>query len=252
MWFDSHCHLFDVDDPPAAYERARTADVRGILVLGVDVATSKEAIRLAASEGVWAGAAFHPEHVKGWEDGWAAEIEVLLSDDRVVAVGETGIDLHWDTSYLPDQVAAFEKHVELSKEHGKALVIHTRDSFDETAAVLERVGAPEKLVFHCWSGAVDQMRRALGLGASISFAGNVSFKNAGALRDVAKEVPPDRLLIETDAPYLSPVPFRGKPNEPANVTKVGEAVAAARGEPLDLIMQLTSANAALLFGVSLA
>lgn len=249
MWFDSHCHLFDLPDPEEAVARARTASVTNMLVLGVDPASSLKALALAGSDGVWAGAAWHPEGVKGWSDEWADEIDGLLREQRVVAVGETGIDLHWDTSYMDDQVQAFKCHIDLAKEHDKALVIHTRDSLDETAAVLEEEGAPAKLVFHCWSGDERQLERALALGAMVSFAGNVSFKNANDLRVVCKKVPAERLLVETDSPYLTPVPHRGKPNEPAYVTYVGAALAAAREETPEYVAEVTAANAFRLFGL---
>ncbi|MEA2461469.1 MAG: TatD DNase family protein [Actinomycetota bacterium] len=249
MWFDSHCHLFDVDDPAAAVQRARAAGVGGMLTLGVDPVTSRKCAELAATEGVVAGAAWHPEGVKGWADEWAAEIEMILELDEVVAVGETGIDLHWDTSYFDDQVNAFKRHIELAKDHSKPLVIHTRNSVDETCAVLEEMRPPHKLVFHCWSGTERQLARALALGAMVSFAGNVSFKNASDLREVAVQVPPDRLLVETDSPYLAPVPHRGKPNEPAHVALVGAALAAARNQDATELAELTTKNALRLFSL---
>ncbi|MEA2499425.1 MAG: TatD DNase family protein [Actinomycetota bacterium] len=249
MWFDTHCHLYDLDDPESAVERAREAGVFDMVVLGVDAEQSKKAVDLTRLEGVWAGAAVHPTSAKGWEDSWADDIDALLGNERVVAVGETGIDLHWDTSYLEDQTRAFEKHIELAKKHGKALVIHTRKSFAEAASILEGVGPPPKLVFHCWSGSEDEAKRALELGSMISFAGNVSFKNAEDLREVARTVPAVHLLVETDAPYLAPVPHRGKTNEPAFVVNVGVAVAEARGETLEAIAEVTTANAQRLFGL---
>jgi TatD DNase family protein len=249
MWFDSHCHLMDVADPEAAVERAHAAGVTNLLVLGVDPESSRKAVSLTSFEGVWAGAAYHPEHVKGWQDSWADEMDGLLGNERIVAVGETGIDLHWDTTYVDDQVNAFKAHIELSKKHEKTLVIHTRDSIDETAAVLEEVGPPDKLIFHCWSGDERQLQRALALGSMVSFAGNVSFKSAKNLRDVCASVPDDRLLVETDSPYLTPEPNRGKPNEPAYVAHVGAAVATARGVTPQEVADLTTANALRLFGI---
>jgi TatD DNase family protein len=249
MWFDTHCHIHDTDDPDGAIERARSAGVLNIVALGVDARESERALALTRHEGVWAGAAYHPTSAKGWRDGWAADIDRLLENERVVAVGETGIDLYWDTSYLEDQVSAFKSHIDLAKKHGKPLVIHTRNSIDEATAILEEVGPPQRLVFHCWSGDEIQAARALSLGAMISFAGNVSFKSAAALRSVAATVPPDRLLIETDAPYLTPEPNRGKPNEPAFVAHVGEAVAQARGVPGAEIAEVTTANALRFFGL---
>ena len=251
MWFDSHCHISEMGDDEArasVVQRARDAGVTDMVVLGTDVETSRKAIAITG-EGVWAGAAFHPTSVKGWEDAWADDIDRLLVDPNVVAVGESGLDLYWDRSYLDDQQAAFRAHIALAKKHDKALVIHTRDSVDEALAVLEAETPPERLVFHCWSGDLVQMQRALEMGSYVSFAGNVSFKSADDLREAARAAPRDRLLVETDSPYLAPVPKRGKENEPAFVAFVGAAVAEARGEPVEEVAATTSANARRLFGL---
>lgn len=246
-WFDSHCHLYSVDDPEEAMGRARAEDVIGALVLGTDEETSHQAVELTRIDGVWAGAAVHPTSTEGWTAERIEAIGSIAADDRVAAIGESGIDLYWDKHYLDDQVAAFEAHIALSKTTGKALVIHTRDSVDVTLDVLERTGPPERLVFHCWSGPKDALARALGMGSFISFAGNVTFKNASDLRERAAEVPDDRLLVETDSPYLAPVPQRGKPNEPAYVRFTGEVVASARGQDVEAVAEMTTANARTIF-----
>ncbi|HEX2295277.1 MAG TPA: TatD family hydrolase [Actinomycetota bacterium] len=244
MWFDSHCHLFDVDGEPAeAVSRAAALGVTDMLVCGTDVPTSQRAAELAGLPGVWAAAGLHPTSAREWSDEVAAALEALLGRDRVVAVGESGLDMYWDTSFLDVQQRVFEAHIAWAKEHHKALVIHTRSSVDEALATLERVAPPERLVFHCWSGDREQMDRALDLGAFVSFAGNVTFKSAGALRELAATVPGDRLLVETDSPYLAPVPHRGKPNEPAHVVFVGTAVAEARGETVGAVAETTARNA---------
>lgn len=251
MWFDSHCHLYDVDEPESAVVAARSAGVVGMLVLGVDVASSERALAMADGEVVWAAAAFHPSETKGWDDGWAAPIDDLLSEERVVAVGESGLDHHWDTSFNDDQERAFRAHIGLAKRHAKPLVIHTRASVGAALAVLEAEEPPARCIFHCWSGTLEEMRRALDLGAHISFAGNVSFKKNEALRALVPEVPGDRLLIETDSPYLTPEPRRGSPNEPANVVHVGAVVASARGVDASQIAALTTRNACDLFGIGI-
>lgn len=251
MWFDSHCHLYSIegDDPAIVVSRARDAGVEGILVVGVDAGTSRQAIELAGAPDVWAGAACHPSEARGWSDARAAEIDALLDDPRTVAVGESGLDLYRDRSFFEDQRRAFLAHVELSKRHRKALVIHTRDSIEETFDALEQVGPPERIVFHCWSGGPHEARRALEMGAYISFAGNVSFRSAEDLRAVAGTIPLDRLLVETDSPYLTPVPHRGRPNEPAFVAHVGDALAAARNEPVEVLAKATTENARRVFGL---
>ena len=256
MWFDSHCHLYELDPPGAEAEidevlqRAQHVAVNDILVPGTDLETSQHAVRLAARPGVWAAAAYHPSSAKGWEDSWAEPIEELLALDEVRAVGETGLDHYWDTSFNDEQEKAFLAHVAMSKKFDKALVIHTRDSLDVVLEILERVGAPERTIFHCWSGETpEHMKRALALGAFVSFAGNVSFKNAPGLRTAASLVPEDRLLVETDSPYLAPVPNRGKRNEPSYLVHVGEAVAAARAVEPEEIAAGTTRNARSIFGL---
>jgi TatD DNase family protein len=252
MWFDSHCHISGIEDEEllgSVVTRAHEAGVTDMVVLGTDLESSRSSIATTRLEGVWAGAAFHPTSVEGWEDGWADEIDALLDEPRVVAVGETGIDLYRDRSFVADQEAAFRAHIALAKGRDKALVIHTRDSMDEALAILEAEEPPPRLVFHCWSGEPRQMERAVDLGCFISFAGNVSFKNAGNLRAAARLAPLDRLLVETDSPYLAPVPMRGKENEPAFVRYVGAAVAEARGDSVDEVAATTTANARRLFGL---
>ncbi|HEX2196749.1 MAG TPA: TatD family hydrolase, partial [Actinomycetota bacterium] len=191
----------------------------------------------------------HPTSAREWSDYVANGIEALLRLDRVVAVGESGLDLYWDTTFLDVQQKVFEAHVAWAKEHDKALVIHTRASVDEAIAALERVSPPERLVFHCWSGDATQMQRALDLGAFVSFAGNVTFKGAEPLRALAATVPEDRLLVETDSPYLATVPHRGKPNEPAHVVLVGTAIAEARGETVEAVAEATTRNARRLLAI---
>lgn len=174
----------------------------------------------------------------------------MLALPIVRAVGETGLDFYWDRSYVDDQKVAFAAHIGLAKKHDKALVIHTRDSIETTLEMLEELGPPERLIFHCWSGDEPSLQRALALGAHVSFAGNVSYSKNDSLRDAARSVPADRLLIETDSPYLSPKPVRHLKNEPAFVAHVGAAVAAARDVDVEELAALTSANARALLGVS--
>lgn len=250
MWFDSHCHLHLCEvSPEEILDEATAAGVDQMLTVGIDAASNQVAVELAQDERVFAAVGIHPNSADEWNTEARAQLEQLLASGRVVAVGESGLDFYRDYVPAADQEVAFGAHIELAKGHDKALVIHTRSSIDAALDQLEAAEPPSRYVFHCWSGDEVQLRRALELGAFISFAGNVSFKNAQNLRDAARLVPSDRLLVETDSPYLSPVPFRGKPNRPARVVLVGEAVAVARSEEVDMVAERTSANARRLFGL---
>ena len=251
MWFDSHCHLHlcESTEPPSAFiERAGLAGVTGILTAGIDLESSERSLSIAeAAPGVFATAGIHPNSARGWETSIEA-IDGLLSERKVVAVGESGLDFYRDYVDEATQRACFAAHIDLAKKHRKALVIHTRESVEAALSMLENAGPPEKLIFHCWSGDEGSLRRALDLGAYVSFAGNVSFKSADDLRLAARSVPDDRILVETDSPYLTPVPHRGKANEPRMVAFVGVAVAKAREVSVHLLADRTSQNARVLFG----
>jgi TatD DNase family protein len=254
MWFDSHCHLHLCEQEVSLDDlltRARTNGVDQMVAVGIEVASSERALDIAREhEGVYASAGVHPNDATSWNEEVGQRVDELLSHDEVVAVGETGLDFYRDYTPHDVQRAAFRDHIELAKGHRKPLVIHTRDS--TTAAIDELVaaGPPERLIFHCWSGTTDELKSALELGAHVSFAGNVSFKSAGDLREAARLVPDDRLLVETDSPFLAPVPHRGKPNEPGFVAAVGRAVAEARDRDDAEIARSTTANARRIFGLA--
>lgn len=232
-----------------AVRAARAAGVQDMVTVGIDVASSRTALDLADELGVWASIGLHPNSASELTEKAARELTELAGCDRVVAVGESGLDFYRDAASPEDQAAAFSWHVQLAKESDKALIIHTRDSLDRAMEQLTAEGPPPRLVFHCWSGTPEELDRALGLGAFVSFAGNVSFKSAQNLRQVAKLVPEDRLLVETDSPYLAPVPRRGRPNAPALVPLVGAAIAEARGVSSQQVAEVTAANARRLFGL---
>ena len=207
MWFDSHCHLFDCEgDPEAILTRAREAAVEDLLVAGTNVETSRRALELARLPGVHAAVGLHPSDATSWSDEVMAEIAELANERGAVAIGETGLDFYWDKSSEDAQRRSCESQIALAARTDKALVVHTRESVDAALEMLE--GRSARVVFHCWSASAPQLSRAQALGAYISFAGNVTFKNDRGLRERAAEVSPDKLLIETDSPYLAPVPFR--------------------------------------------
>jgi TatD DNase family protein len=249
-WFDSHCHLHLCEenaDLDGVVDAARAAGVEEMVAIGIDAESSQRVSVIARDSSVYFSAGVHPNSADEWNSRSRKVVEDLLSDDRCVAVGETGLDFYRDAVEPSVQQTVFIDHIELARQSGKALVIHTRASAPAALDLLEQEGPPDRLVFHCWSGSAEELERALHLGSFISFAGNVSFKSAQDLRDAAKLVPPERLLVETDSPFLAPVPHRGQPNEPAYVRLVGEAVAAAREEPVQSIASTTSNNARVLF-----
>jgi TatD DNase family protein len=250
-WFDSHCHLHLCEEDASLEDVvacARSAGVTAMLTVGIDAASSVRSLEIARRYELWSSAGVHPNSAREFEDS-ADGIEQLLADERVVAVGETGLDFYRDSCPPVVQRTAFAAHIALAKKHDKALVVHTRDSVDDALDVLESEGPPPRLVFHCWSGGADQLRRALDLGAFASFAGNISFRNAEELRSVARTATAERLLVETDSPFLSPMPHRGKPNEPQRVVDVGNALAKTMGVAPTEVARQTFANARALFEV---
>ena len=227
-----------------ALERAADSGVKALVTIGTDIPTSRAAAEMANRyPAVWAAVGVHPHDAESFDDAAARSLAELAVAPRVAAIGEVGLDFYRNLSSPQDQQKAFLAQIEIAKRAEKPLIMHVRDAYEEVFELLERVGPPEMLVFHCFSGTAAQARRAVDLGGFVSFAGNVSFRNAESLRDAARAVPLRRLLVETDSPYLAPMPFRGKPNEPAYVVHVGEALAAARDEPVDLIAEATTENA---------
>jgi TatD DNase family protein len=244
-WTDSHCHLpyEGLEDVDAVIAAAGEAGVGRMISVGTDAEQSAAAIEVAAAHGnVWATVGLHPhDAVQGVES-----IVALLDRPKVVAVGECGLDYHYDHSPREVQRAAFAAQVALANERDLALVIHTREAWDDTFAVLAVEGMPERTVFHCFTGGPDEARRCLDIGASLSFSGIVTFKRADDLRAAAALCPLDRLLVETDSPYLTPEPHRGARNTPALVAVVGAAVARVKGVDVQELAAATSANAAAL------
>ncbi|MEX2588426.1 MAG: TatD family hydrolase [Actinomycetota bacterium] len=251
MWFDSHCHLDRLDDPAEkVLERAGAAGVEGVITIGTDLPSSARAIEYANRHSrVWATVGVHPHDAESFDSSTSGEVERLASSGKVVAIGEVGMDFFRDHAQPAVQQAAFAAQIDIAKRLGLPLVMHIREAFDAAVQVLEEVGPPDTLIFHCFSGDRIQAARALQMGGFVSFAGNVSFKSAQNLRDAAATVPADRLLVETDSPYLAPVPYRGKPNEPSYLPMVGAAVAQAVGKPVQSVADATVRNTVRAFGL---
>ncbi len=244
---DSHCHLSDTRGVPAedVVAAALAAGVTTMIDVGCDAATTLAAIEAARRwpGNVYATAGLHPhEAVHGVET-----ILPFLDDPAVVAIGEAGLDHYYDHSPRDIQRAAFAAQIQLAHERALPLIIHTRDAWDETFDILAAEGTPQHTVFHCFTGGPDEARRCLDRDAFLSFSGIVTFKSAADVQAAAVLCPADRLLAETDSPYLAPVPHRGRTNQPAFVPHVVRSLAALRGEDEDVTRAATVTNAAAVF-----
>jgi TatD DNase family protein len=241
---DTHCHLFLMEDEPAvAVEAAHAAGIERLICVGVDVESSRRSLEFAdALPGVFATAGVHPHDASTFDAAASSAIEELLHDPRVVAVGECGLDYFRLHSPVEDQRKVLAAHVALSNESGKPMVVHVRDAWDDTLDLLEAERA-ERVVIHCFSGDVAIAKECAARGWWMSFAGNVTYPKNEHLRRAAAEVPDDRLLVETDAPYLSPQVRRGRPNAPEHVLLTLSALADVRGTDALSLAERTGTNA---------
>ena len=252
MIFDTHCHLgYDEDrDPAELRRRAELAGVSTLLDVGIDLASSRRAQATAEKlENVHFTAGLHPNHTQQLAAEWD-EIARLCRVRSCRAVGETGLDFYRDRTTPEQQELALEAHLQLALELGKPVVIHCREAFARTFEVLERHPG-SRGVMHCFSGGVPEARRALDLGFYLSFAGPLTYPKAGELRQAAAFAPLDRILVETDAPFLPPQGNRGQRNEPAYIVQTVQKLAEVRGMPFEEIARRTAANGYQLFGIPL-
>ncbi len=254
MLIDTHAHLDDpklVDEIPAVLERARSAGVEHVVTIATTAASSERCLALAQEyPGVSASVGIHPNHIaEAGPDDWD-RVVALARAGKAVAIGETGLDRYWDYTPFERQIEAFRKHLELARELGLPVVIHCRDAEADLVPLLreqfERHG-PIKGIMHSFSGDQPLAETCLAMGLHISFAGKLTHKNANALREVAATIPLDRLLVETDCPYLTPEPFRGKRNEPAFVVHTATRLAQLHGLELAKLGEATTRNARQLF-----
>jgi len=239
-----------LDDVGGAIVDARAAGLAAIVTIGIDVPTSRQAIALAATyPEVYATVAVHPHDAEVWSEAVASELEELASRPEVVAVGECGLDYYRDLSPREAQRRAFSAQIELARRARLPLVVHVREAGDEALDMLEREAADLTVVMHCFSLS-ERVEECNARGYYMSFAGNVTYKNAADLREAAAHVREDRLLVETDAPYLTPVPFRGTPNAPCMVALTASALAEVRGCSAEHLAKVTTENATRVFGLS--
>ena len=254
MLVDAHCHLtgshLAPDQVEATLLRARAQGVTGFIAVGTDLEDSRLVLDLATrTPGLQASLGVHPHEARSWSPEVETSLGLLLQDPAVRFVGETGLDWHYDLSPRDVQEAAFRAQIRLAKALRKPLMIHTRSAPEATLRILAEEGAEAvRGIIHCFSEDRAFALRALDLGFYLSFSGITTFKKAEAVRDVAAWAPADRILVETDAPFLAPVPYRGKPNEPGFVRYTAEAVAALRGIPSMQLAELTTRNLEALCG----
>jgi TatD DNase family protein len=270
-WFDSHCHVQEEyrgggeggkgeTDLSLVLDRAAESGVDRLVCIGTGATTSRQAVALARQVQrdrgdlmAWSSVGLHPHEAIDGVDEVAQVLaeELAVGDGAVVAVGECGLDYFYDHSPRDVQRTAFAAQIALAHAHALALVIHARDAWDDLFDVLEAEGVPERTVLHCFTGGPDEVDRCLRAGMFVSFSGIVTFKNATDVRAAAARVPLDRLLVETDSPFLAPVPHRGRVNEPAYVALVGATVAEVKGCPVEQVAESSAAAAATAFSLFL-
>jgi TatD DNase family protein len=269
-WFDSHCHVQEEyrggagskageTDLSQILDRAGTAGVDRLVCIGTDVVTSTQAVALArgvrGTDGelsAWASVGLHPHEATAGVDGVSALLaqELAVGDGAVVAVGECGLDYFYEHSPRDEQRAAFAAQIALAHARELALIIHARDAWDDLFDVLTAEGVPDRTILHCFTGGPDELDRCLRAGMFVSFSGIVTFKSAANIREAVAQCPLDRLLIETDSPFLTPVPHRGRPNEPALLPLVGATVAEVKGCAIEEVAASTAAAAATAFALT--
>ncbi|MCE3551290.1 TatD family hydrolase [Pseudonocardia sp. RS11V-5] len=253
---DAHTHLDacgceTAGDVAAAMDRAAAVGVARAVTVADDLAAARWAVQASHwDERVVAAVALHPTRTAAVTDPEFAEIERLAADPRVVAVGETGLDYYWDYSPPEAQQASFRWHIDLAKRLGKPLMIHDREAHADVLRILREEGAPETVVFHCFSGDAAMARECADAGYVLSFAGPVTFRNAAALREAAVIPDDDHLLVETDAPFLTPHPHRGRANEPYCLPWTVRGLAGVRGVQADVLAAITGRNAERVFGLA--
>jgi TatD DNase family protein len=252
---DAHTHLDacgakTAEDVREMLDRAQSAGVGRVVTVADDIDSARWAVEAATwDDRVFAAVALHPTRTKDFGDEDRATLEELAAHPRVVAVGETGLDYYWDYSPPEPQQEAFRWHIDLAKRIGKPLMIHDREAHDDILRILDEEGAPEKVVFHCFSGDAEFAKSCVDAGYVLSFAGTATFRNAKGLREAAEAVPLEQMLVETDAPFLTPHPFRGRPNQPYCVNYTLRDLAELRGMNVDELAVATTATAERVFGL---
>jgi TatD DNase family protein len=251
MLIDSHCHLdyFTPAELPDVLARAHAAGVGKMVTIGTRLSRAEEQIGLASAPNVWCTVGTHPHHSADEEMVQEQDIAALASREKIIGIGESGLDYFYDRSPRDIQQASFRRHIRAARLAGVPICIHTRDADEDTLAILqeERRDGDFAFLLHCFSSGRALAEGAVAIGGYLSFSGILTFPKSGELRGIAADVPADRLLVETDSPFLAPVPFRGKRNEPAHVVHTAKTLADVRGLTPDALADLTTANFSRLF-----
>ena len=256
MFIDTHCHLEDENfsaDRTEVLERAKVAGVERIINFGSTLQSSTAVTELAKNfPALYAGVGIHPEEIDGFDDKTCARLAELAAEKKVIAIGEIGLDYHWekDSTRRLLQQKIFAAQLDLARQLHLPVCVHDRDAHADTLKTLQTEARGLRGVLHCYSGSLETAREIFKLGWFIGVDGPLTFKNSAKLPEIVKAAPRDRILIETDAPYLAPVPYRGKRNEPAYVVEVAKKLADLRGETLDEVAAYTTANAQTLYAIA--
>ena len=249
---DTHAHIDMLEDSiEEIFSQMEDYSVRKVVVPAVEVATQDKVVELANSdENLYGMVGLFPSEAKTYTSEFEYKMEQLASgNNKIVAVGEIGLDYYWDKSFVELQKKVFIKQIRLGKKLNLPLVVHDREAHKDCFDILNSENPDNGVLFHCFSGSVEFMKECVKQGWYIALGGVVTFKNALKMKDVAREVPLDKLVLETDSPYLTPVPYRGKPNKPAYVKYVAEEIAKLREMPLDELIDITTTNAERFFGI---
>jgi len=251
MLIDSHAHLVSLENIPEILQRAQENNVNKIVSISSDIPSTEATISLALEyDYIFATTGLHPHSADAMSEEVLLGIDHFAEKDKVVAIGETGLDYFYMNSEKEVQIKSFAEQIRLGKKHDLPIIIHVRDADEDMQEILSKESLSDTPgVIHCFTGDYDTAKKYLDLGFYISFSGIVTFKRSEELREAAKKIPMDKVLIETDSPYLAPVPYRGKPNEPSYVKYVAETIAEVRGISFDEVAKLTKANAERLFRI---
>ena len=247
---DTHAHLDMYEDWDVIIKNAKENGIKKIIIPAVETEYFQKILDIANSyEDVYCMMGIFPTEAKNWHDGILEDIKELAKNKKVVSIGEIGLDYYWDKSFVDEQKDIFIKQVKLANELGLPIEIHDREAHKDVFDILVEYNKTSDVVFHCFSGSVEFARECLKRGWYIALGGVVTFKNAVKTKEVAKDVPLDRLMLETDSPYLTPVPFRGKENQPAYVRYVADEIAKLKGIDVKEVIEATTKNAEMVFGI---